>query len=66
MKTTRLVLLGLLAAAGCEVSIETPSESADEFVSRINGELDEVIREVQAAFWVRYTYINVDTALLLR
>ena len=64
MKTTRLVLLGLLAAAGCEVGIETPSETADEFVARINGELDEITREVQAAFWVRYTYINVDTALL--
>ena len=64
MNKTKLVLLGLLTAVGCNIEIDTPSETADEFVARFNGELGELTREVQAAFWVRYTYINVDTALL--
>jgi len=41
-----------------------PVESADEFVQRINRELDELGLEIAAANWVRATYINADTGVL--
>ncbi|MFQ5549201.1 MAG: hypothetical protein ACE5FV_12980, partial [Woeseia sp.] len=61
------ILLVALLFAGCEVDISTdtgPAESADEFVSRINDELKELLRETGAAEWVRVTYITEDTAIL--
>ncbi len=61
---TPLMLIVLLAVSSCSIDIDTSSETADEFVARINVELDEIAREVQAASWVRNTYITVDTALL--
>jgi len=61
---TNLALIVLLAVSSCSIDIDTSSETADEFVARINVELDELTREVQAASWVRNTYITVDTALL--
>ncbi len=61
---TPLMLVVLLAVSSCSIDIDTSSETADEFVARINVELDEITREVQAASWVRNTYITVDTALL--
>ena len=67
MTKTNLALFGLLAVAGCEIDVSMQNEeaeSADEFVARINTELDALTREVQAAGWVRNTYINLDTALL--
>lgn len=57
----------IFVLAGCEVEISTDNESAetaDEFVARLNAELKELAREVQAAAWVRKTYITEDTALL--
>jgi peptidyl-dipeptidase A len=58
-------LIVLLSGCDIDVSInDDDAESADEFVARVNGELDELTREVAAASWVRYTYITVDTALL--
>ncbi len=57
----------LFVVSGCEIDVsmnDDTSETADEFVARINAELDEIAREVQAAAWVRNTYITVDTALL--
>jgi peptidyl-dipeptidase A len=41
-----------------------PTETADEFVARINDELSELSRELGAAGWVRATYITEDTAIL--
>jgi len=41
-----------------------PAESAEEFVARVNAELDDLGRELGAAGWVRATYITVDTAIL--
>jgi len=71
----KLVFCGLLALAvvGCdtEVSVKeegganTPQdEPADQFVERINAELEELSTELGAAAWVRATYINEDTAIL--
>jgi peptidyl-dipeptidase A len=42
----------------------TQTESADEFVSRVNQEIVELAPGIQAASWVRATYITPDTALL--
>ena len=66
---TRLILLPvfLLAVAACEIEVsgqEDATETADEFVARLNAEYEELAREVQAASWVRRTYITEDTALL--
>jgi len=41
-----------------------PTESADEFVARVNSELIELRREGDAAGWVRATYLTGDTAIL--
>ena len=40
------------------------TETAAEFVERIQQELVALSKEVEAAFWVRNTYITPDTALL--
>ena len=40
------------------------SETAQEFVARIEQESLELSKELNAAFWVRSTYINKDTAVL--
>jgi len=41
-----------------------PTESAEEFIARVNSELEELGRELGAAGWVRATYITEDTAIL--
>ena len=41
-----------------------PSETAAEFVERIQAEGSKLDKEVSAAFWVRNTYITSDTAIL--
>lgn len=41
-----------------------PTETAEEFVARVNEELKELGREGGAAAWVRATYITPDTAIL--
>jgi peptidyl-dipeptidase A len=71
-RARRAVLLvlvtGILAACGpgeepgAEAGAET--ETAQEFVDRINAELTELARGIQAAAWVRATYITEDTAVL--
>ncbi|MBT8090068.1 MAG: M2 family metallopeptidase [Gammaproteobacteria bacterium] len=40
------------------------TETADEFVARLNAELVELGREREAAEWVRSTYITLDTAVI--
>jgi len=62
-----LLCVLLFVVSGCEIDVsmnDDTSETADEFVARVNHELDELVREVEAAAWVRNTYITVDTALL--
>jgi len=59
------LLFIVLSACEADVSINVEeSETADEYVARLNAELTELAREVQAASWVRRTYITEDTALL--
>lgn len=43
---------------------EKGTESADEFVARVNKEMTELQKEKSAAEWVQATYINDDTQLL--
>ena len=47
-----------------ETAVAAPTETAEEFVARVNEELKELSREGQAAGWVRETYITKDTAVL--
>jgi peptidyl-dipeptidase A len=63
------LLLPLLALTACDVRVDmaddnTRDETADEFVARINAELDELNRESGAANWIRATYINHDSAIV--
>lgn len=64
-----VVIAGAIAGCGGDVGVDartTPgaTETADEFIARVNRELDELGREVAAANWVRATYINQDSGLL--
>jgi len=62
-----LLSIGLLTAIafGAQAQTSGPaSESADEFVARINKEVLELSKEVSAAQWTMATYINQDTELL--
>ncbi len=63
-KLVAALLLPLFAAAGCERAQNAPAETADQFVERINLELEELNTEGGAAGWVRATYITHDTAIL--
>ncbi len=72
MKPLFFLLVLTFSLAGCDAYVTTeagfadepPEESADEFVARINAELDELGTEVAAANWVRSTYLTEDTAIL--
>ncbi len=69
---TRLCLLivfaGLLIACeqpGSELTAaKVSTESADEFIARVNVELKNYLRELNAAEWLRATYINEDSAIV--
>ena len=62
MKFKGLILLvAILSLNGCA---DGPVESAEEFVARIDKEGTELSKELNAAFWVRNTYITPDTAVL--
>lgn len=61
------------AILGCDAGVgkspapdagAAPQETADQFVDRINAELEDMGTELGAAAWVRATYINHDTAIL--
>ncbi len=41
-----------------------PTETADEFIDRVNAEYKEYWRELNAAGWLRATYINEDSAIV--
>ena len=70
MKRLALLFLVLTLGACSERSADVsptsaePTETADEFVARINDELAELNREIGAADWVRSTYITEDTGIL--
>lgn len=63
-----ILLVTVMAACALQTSEESapgaPAETADEFVARANAELKELAKEVQAANWVRATYITQDTAII--
>ena len=42
----------------------TKAETADEFIARVNSEMLEIAKELNAAQWVQQTYITDDTQLL--
>jgi peptidyl-dipeptidase A len=65
----RPILIGVAVASLCLSGCKPPSgeqatESADEFVARVNREMAELQKERSAAEWVQATYINDDTQLL--
>ncbi|MDH4110293.1 MAG: M2 family metallopeptidase [Gammaproteobacteria bacterium] len=71
MITKRLAWIAAALLAGCGVDVDSSitvdadeAETPDEFVERVNRELEELGTEVAAANWVRATYINADTGLL--
>ena len=60
-----LVIVVALVVAACSqqsanapVTAAGPTETADEFVARMNDELRDLGRELGAAGWVRSTYIT--------
>jgi peptidyl-dipeptidase A len=59
-----IVLAACSQQATDEVADATPTETAEEFVARVNAELIELNREGGAAGWVRATYITEDTAIM--
>jgi len=63
-----VALAASLAACSQQAPEETvssaPAESTEEFVARVNEELDELGKALGAAGWVRATYITEDTAIL--
>jgi len=63
-----LALAASLAACSQQAQEEpvssAPTESAEEFVDRVNDELKELGKALGAAGWVRATYITEDTAIL--
>ena len=64
-----VALASTLAACSQQASEEpaaaaAPTESAEEFVARVNDELVDIGREGAAAQWVRSTYITGDTAII--
>jgi len=66
-----LIILIVFAVTACSpqsteesVANAAPTETADDFVARMNDELSELLRESGAAEWVRSTYITEDTAII--
>lgn len=64
------IAVAAILATGCgaqsadDTGSKRQSESADEFVARVNRELAELGREVNAAGFTQATYITPDTQLL--
>jgi len=61
------LLLTMIAACSRQdddATATAPTETAEEFITRANAELDELSREMGAAEWVRSTYITQDTAII--
>ncbi|MBS0379195.1 MAG: M2 family metallopeptidase [Proteobacteria bacterium] len=72
MSVTRLLALAaiVLVLASCAPSAPptgaaaAPPETAEQFVARVNADLDRMGMELAAAGWTQATYITVDTQLL--
>ena len=64
------VVLGACSQPVDERTIAAPAqlaastESAEEFVARISAEFKDWVRELNAANWLRATYINEDSAIV--
>ena len=66
------VAAAVFVLAGCgggqapraETADAAPAQTADQFVARINQELQEVAGESATASWVQSTYITRDTGKL--
>jgi peptidyl-dipeptidase A len=50
--------------AGSYASEPPPDETADQFIARVNAELEAAYREQTAAAWLAATYINADSELV--
>ena len=50
--------------AGARGNRDAKTETADEFVARVNREMLEIGKELNAAQWVQQTYITDDTQML--
>ncbi len=72
-----IAIVGILGLAGCKpdatssatastVGVATPpaSETADQFVARVNDELRKISAESSSAQWLSSTYINSDSELV--
>ena len=65
-----LLIAALAIVSGCgqqagEPTVAAvPDESAEQFIARINDEYREWWRELNAAGWLRATYINEDSAIV--
>lgn len=57
-------LLNSPLAMGDDGQAKANKESAKEFVARIEAQGQDLAKEVEAAYWVRQTYITDDTAVL--
>jgi len=58
------MLLGSPMAMAEDGNAKAKKESAKEFVARIEAQGQALAKEVEAAYWVRQTYITDDTAVL--
>jgi peptidyl-dipeptidase A len=47
-----------------EATETAPAETAEEFIARVNDEFRDYWRELNAAGWLRATYINEDSAVV--
>ncbi|MCY4276352.1 MAG: M2 family metallopeptidase [Gammaproteobacteria bacterium] len=65
-RTSLLVCLAFFGVSACApVTAPDPIKlSADDFVAKLNDEIDARGRAASAAYWVRATYINEDTQIL--
>jgi peptidyl-dipeptidase A len=61
---TKMLAAPLAAFSLLGLAEEAPTETADEFVARLNEELRDFSIEADAIAWIRATYINHDTAVL--
>jgi peptidyl-dipeptidase A len=64
-----LVACSYLAACGQQapeatVATEVLTQTADEFIAQVNAEYKDIWRELNAAEWLRATYINEDSAIV--
>ncbi|MEM7278926.1 MAG: M2 family metallopeptidase, partial [Pseudomonadota bacterium] len=65
-----LLALAVLTAAcspsdnASETAAAAPTETAEEFIDRVNAEYKDWWRELNAAGWLRATYINEDSAVV--